>query len=166
MNLSDLHRRLCKLEEIERIKELRRFRFPMAGDPEMDVEAALRLFTEDGVAEYSGSIGAAKGQTELRAFFERDPVNARFHLFVPAWVRVNDDLVSGTGKWLLLETAKAPSSQTGRNEPVWVQAVFEDEYTKVGDEWKFKRYTCDIRMFCTYQDNWGETMIDTESFFK
>ena len=166
VNLEEIVQRLSKLEDIEKIKELRGFRFPMAGDPEMDVEAALRLFTDDGVAEYTGSIGQARGQAELRAFFERDPVNSRFHLFVPGKIRVADDLKTGTGIWFMMETARAPSSKTGRNEPVWVQAVFDDEYAKVEGEWKLQRYKCDIRMFCTYEDGWRDAAVDIESFFK
>ena len=51
-------------------------------------------------------------------------------------------------------------------EPVWVQATYEDEYAKVDDEWKLKYYKCDMRMFCTYQDGWGESAVDLDSFFK
>ena len=166
MDLDEIIHRLRKLEEVEKIKELRGYRFPSAGDPEMDVEAALRLFTEDGVAEYSGSIGSARGHSELRPFFERDPVNARFHIFAPGKIHVADDLVTGTGTWYMMETAKAPSAKTGRNEPVWVQAVYEDEYAKIDGEWKLKYYKCDIRMFCTHQDGWGESAVDIDTFFK
>lgn len=165
MDLDEVILRLRKLEEVEKIKELRGYRFPSAGDPEMDVEAALRLFTEDGVVEYTG-IGSASGHAELRAFFEVDPVNGRFHIFAPGKIRVADDLVTGTGSWFMLETAKAPSSKTGRMEPVWVQATYEDEYAKVDDEWKLKYYKCDMRMFCTHQDGWGETAVDLDTFFK
>jgi SnoaL-like domain len=163
--LAALSLRVARLEEIELIKELRRYHFPMSGDPETDVEAFLRLFTEDGMVEYPGGFGAAQGHDQLRAWLERDPVNARFHCFIPGWVRVNDDLTTGTGRWFLIETAKAHNPKTGRNEPIWVEAVYDDEYVKVDGQWKFKKYSCDLRMFCTHQAGWGERALDIESFF-
>ena len=164
MDLANIALRLSKLEEIEKIKELRRHHFPMAGDPEMDVEAAVSLFSDDAVIEYTGGIGGAMGKEQLRDFFTRDPVNSRFHLFVPGWIRVDDSLVTGTGHWHLLEMAKIPNSKTQRNEPVWIQAVYHDEYVRVNGDWKLKRYTCEIRMCCSHHEGWGETAVDAEAF--
>lgn len=164
MPMEDLAFRVGRLEEIDAIKELRGHRFPSAGDPETDVEAALELFAEDAEIDYVG-IGKARGHAQLRAFFKVDPVNSRFHIFVPGYIRVAEDLKSGVGRWYLIETAKAPSGKTGRNEPIWCEGVYDDEYVKVNGVWKFKRFTCELRMFCSHRDGWGQAAVDFEDFF-
>lgn len=164
MSQADLAHRVAVLEEVSKIKELRQCRFPAAGFPEINVEAVLDLFAEDGGFEYL-NLSKTKGHKEIRHFFTDGPINGRFLLMVPAYVHVNDDLRTGHGRWHLLETLRMPSVKTGRNEPVWCQCAYEDEYIKVGEEWRFQHYTCEIRMFVTHQEGWGEKMVDYEQFF-
>jgi hypothetical protein len=164
MEQADLAHRVARLEAVQAIKELRQCRFPGAGLPEMDVEALTQLFAEDGEVEYL-NLGKAKGHDEIRHFFDNDPVHGRFLCMVPAYVEVNDDLKTGRGRWYLLETIMIPSTKSGRSEPVWSECAYEDEYVKVGDEWRFQKYTCEIRMCVTHQDGWGDRMVDHNQFF-
>ena len=164
MNINDLALRISKIEEIEKIKQLRQNRFVGAGMPELDVEAIVELFAEDGEIDYI-NFGKAKGHDEIRHFFESDPVHGRFYCMVPAFVQVNDDLNTGIGRWYLLQTILLPSLKTGRSEPVWSECTYEDTYVKVGNEWRFQSYVCDVRMCVTHQDGWGDKMVDHEQFW-
>jgi hypothetical protein len=164
MDQDNLAHRIAKLEEVEKIKELRQNRFTGAGLPELDVEAVVQLFAEDGEVEYK-NLGKAKGHEAIRRFFGNDPVHGRFYCMVPAYVHVNDDLTTGRGRWYLLETIKIPSTKSGRSEPVWSECAYEDEYVKVDGEWRFQRYFCEIRMCVTHQDGWGDKMVDHDQFF-
>ena len=164
MNESNLALRISKLEEIEKNKELRADRFPASGLPVFDLEAVVALFADDAEVEYLG-LGSAKGIDEIRAFYSNDPVKNHFYCMVPAQVRVNDDLETGTGRWYLLETMRAYSFETGKNEAVWCECAYNDEYVKVADVWKFQKFHCEIRMLVTHEEGWGDKMIDVEQFF-
>ena len=65
MSQADLAHRVAVLEEVSKIKELRQCRFPAAGFPEINVEAVLDLFAEDGGFEYL-NLSKTKGHKEIR----------------------------------------------------------------------------------------------------
>lgn len=154
IDLADLLHRVRRLEEVEKLREMRP-RFALCGDPETRIEPLLELLTDDFVAEYTGGFGRAEGKEGIRKLLEVDPVNCRHHMFVPVWIEVDDDLTNARAKWYLLETAKCQIEGTDENVPVWIAAVLDDVYVKEDGKWKFKSFVTDLRLFCRHDEGWA-----------
>ena len=89
------------------------------------------LFTEDGrFVRANGDTFV--GRDELREFAEggfHRAFECPAHIVTNPVIDVDGD--EATGRWYLLCLHR-----TDADEPGWVQARYDDEYRRVGDEWK------------------------------
>ena len=133
MNLEEMEKRLDTLEAIEAIKKLKA-RYCQAAD-ERDPEAYANLFAEDAVFD-GGDFGQAQGRQAIGDFLrniQQQSLPFAVHYVMNPNIEVEEE--KATGRWYLLEpcTMRAKGEQA-----VWGTARYEEEYEKVGGEWKFK----------------------------
>jgi hypothetical protein len=144
--------RLQRLEDIEKIKQLKA-RYCGYCDDNYNPEGIASLFTEDGIWD-GGNLGKAEGRAAIIAFFERAPSAFSFaihHAMNPDIV-VNGD--HATGRWHLLQplTRKTPNSE----KAMWLAGSYEDEYVRIGSDWKFKHLKFITSFLARYEEGWAK----------
>ena len=98
-----------------------------------NVEGILSLFTEDGVFAMEG-VGAAqeaKGQPALRKFYGQVASGPGPLPFIHNIVIDLKDATHATGR-------AYPEVRTLGQERIMAMGYYDDEYEKVGGQWKFK----------------------------
>jgi len=148
MNLEDLERRLRVLEDIETIKKLKA-RYCAYCDNNYDAEGIASLFTEDAVWD-GGKFGRYEGREAIRTFFRGAPRIFPFaiHQVMNPIIEVEGE--QAKGQWYLFQ----PATLAEGNQAVWLAARYEEEYVKVGSEWKFKRLKVFPSFLTPYDQGW------------
>jgi hypothetical protein len=150
-NIEELTAQTQRLEDIENIKQLKA-RYCAFCDDNYNPQGIASLFTEDGVWD-GGEHGKAKGHDAIVKFFQRAPSVFSFaihHVMNPI-IKVQGDIA--TGRWYLLQplTRKSREGETA----MWLAGRYEDEYVRVGNEWKFKRLKFITRFLARYDEEWA-----------
>ena len=145
--------RLQRLEDIENIKQLKA-RYCAFCDENYNSQGITSLFTDDGVWD-GGNLGRAEGHAEIAKFFERAPSAFSFaiHNVMNPIIEVDGD--RATGHWYLLQPLTR-RSRTGEEGAMWLAGRYEDEYVRIGGEWKFKRLKFITRVLAAYEDGWAK----------
>ncbi len=148
MNLEDLERRLRVLEDIETIKKLKA-RYCAYCDNNYDADGIASLFTEDAVWD-GGKFGRYEGREAIRTFFRGAPRIFPFaiHQVMNPIIEVEGE--QAKGQWYLFQ----PATLAEGNQAVWLAARYEEEYAKVGSEWKFKRLKVFPSFLTPYDQGW------------
>jgi len=148
MNLEDLERRLRVLEDIEAIKKLKA-RYCAYCDNNYDADGIAALFTEDAVWD-GGNFGRYEGREAIRTFFRGAPRIFPFaiHQVMNPIIEVEGE--QAKGQWYLFQ----PATLAEGNQAVWLAARYEEEYVKVGSEWKFKRLKVFPSFLTPYDQGW------------
>ncbi len=148
MNLEDLERRLRVLEDIEAIKKLKA-RYCAYCDNNYDADGIAALFTEDAVWD-GGKFGRYEGREAIRTFFRGAPRIFPFaiHQVMNPIIEVEGE--QAKGQWYLFQ----PATLAEGNQAVWLAARYEEEYVKVGSEWKFKRLKVFPSFLTPYDQGW------------
>ena len=148
MNLEDLERRLLVLEDIEAIKKLKA-RYCAHCDNNYDADGIASLFTEDTVWD-GGKFGRYEGREAIRTFFRGAPRIFPFaiHQVMNPIIEVEGE--QAKGQWYLFQ----PATLAEGNQAVWLAARYEEEYVKVGSEWKFKRLKVFPSFLTPYDQGW------------
>ncbi len=148
MNLEDLERRLRVLEDIETIKKLKA-RYCAYCDNNYDADGIASLFTEDAVWD-GGKFGRYEGREAIRTFFRGAPRIFPFaiHQVMNPIIEVEGE--QAKGQWYLFQ----PATLAEGNQAVWLAARYEEEYVKVGSEWKFKRLKVFPSFLTPYDQGW------------
>ena len=151
MSLEDLERRIKVLEGIEDIKKLKR-RYCALCDDNYQADALADLFTEDAVWD-GGIRGRNDGREEIRSFFQRAPERLPFamHMVMNPIIEVNGD--TGTGTWYLFQ----PCTFAEGNRAVWGAARYDEEYVRVGGEWKFQNLKLTSHFWTPFDEGWVQT---------
>jgi ketosteroid isomerase-like protein len=148
MDLDQLERRLQALEDIEAIKKLKA-RYCAACDNNYHADDIAALFTEDAVWD-GGAFGKCEGREAIRRFFRGAPQIFPFaiHQVMNPIIEVQGD--KATGRWYLFQ----PCTLAEGNQAAWLAARYEEEYVKVGGEWKFKHLKVLPSFFTPYGEGW------------
>ena len=151
MSLEDLERRIKVLEDIEEIKKLKR-RYCALCDDNYQADALADLFMEDAVWD-GGIRGRNDGREEIRSFFQQAPQRLPFamHMVMNPIIEVNGD--TGTGTWYLFQ----PCTFADGNRAVWGAARYDEEYVKVGGQWKFQNLKLTSHFWTPFNKGWVET---------
>ncbi len=148
MNLEDLERRLRVLEDIETIKKLKA-RYCAYCDNNYDADGIASLFTEDAVWD-GGKFGRYEGQEAIRTFFRGAPRIFPFALHQVMNPIIEVEGEQAKGQWYLFQ----PATLAEGNQAVWLAARYEEEYVKVGSEWKFKQLKVFPSFLTPYDQGW------------
>ena|SRR5205823_1154625 len=150
MNLEDLARRIRVLEDIEAIKKLKAG-YCTCCDNHYDAAGIASLFAEDAVWD-GGNFGKHKGREAIRAFFR-----GASQIFPFALHQVMNPIIEvqgerAVGSWYLLQ----PATLAEGSRAAWLAARYEEEYVKVGGEWKFKRLKVHASFLTPFDQGWAK----------
>jgi len=145
--------RLQRLEDIESIKQLKA-RYCAFCDESYNAQGIASLFTEDGVWD-GGNLGKAEGHDAIVKFFERAPSAFSFaiHNVMNPIIEIDGD--RATGRWYLLQPLTR-RSRKGDESAMWLAGRYEDQYVRIGREWKFKQLKFITRLLASYQEGWAK----------
>lgn len=143
----DLEKRIAEVEDIEAIRKLKG-RYCLYVD-QRNEDGWVSLFTQDGVWE-SDKFGVHEGREAIRTLFRNIPgfLSFALHYVTNPIIEVDGD--RATGNWLLLE----PCTFIQGNQPTWGAGRYEEQYVKVGGEWKFKRLKLISSFWTPYEQGW------------
>ncbi len=100
--------------------------------PKPDAEGVSSLFVEDGSWEAGGDFGGAKSRSAIKELFSSMNNAFGIHYTANPIITVNGD--TATGKWQFL----CPTLVTEDNVPLWIGGVYNDEFVRTADGWRFK----------------------------
>ena len=148
MSLGDLEQRVRVLEDIEAIKKLKA-RYCAYCDNNYDADGIASLFTEDAIWD-GGSFGKCEGREAIRTHFQGAPKRMSFaiHQVMNPIIEVEGD--KGKGRWYLFQ----PCTLGEGNEAAWLAARYEEDYVRIGGEWKFKHLKVFPSFLTPYEEGW------------
>lgn len=121
--MSSAHEEL--LDRIE-IHELRAA-YSRAIDHE-NYHRATEIFTDDAIVDYRGDV--CHGGEEVMTYWQ-ERVHYEFSLHTAQMPEISIDGDEATGKWYMAVFYVTPDGDQG-----WVLGGYEDEYRRVGEDWK------------------------------
>lgn len=140
MEMSELEKRITRLEDIEAIKQLKA-RYCHICDDTHNPATIASVFAEDGIWE-SDDFGRAQGHRDIRALFSsfRELFTFSQHNISNPVIQVND--TRATGIWYIM----GPWTIAENNKKIWMAARYDDDYVKINGEWKYQHLRVDLRM--------------------
>jgi hypothetical protein len=136
--LSDLERRLARLEDIEAIRRLK-FEYCRVCDDAHNTDSIVELFTEDGIWESAGQVGlhrgVHRGREAIRAVFASfgQQISLSQHNVMNPAIDVADDGLTAEGVWYFLGMFEYPDG-----DPSLLFVRYEETYRKVDGRWLFQ----------------------------
>jgi hypothetical protein len=149
MENQELARRITALEDVEAIKRLKAEYCDICDD-EHNQDRIVSIFAEDGIWEGKG-VGHAQGHAELRKLFKSFAERISFsqhNVFNP---RIEVTGNEAKGIWYFM----GPFTFRKDNQQLWLAARYEDDYVKIGEQWKFKHLRAIGRMTAPYETGWA-----------
>jgi hypothetical protein len=159
MDVQEIKRLTAVLEELRDIEAITQLkaRYCYLVDERRWDELA-ELWTEDAVGDYD-FWGIYRGKQEIMQKLFREVFDAAASFFVHMvhnpLIKVRGD--SATGDWYLT----AQSTTAGSNQAMWVMGRYDDEFQRVGGEWKIKSLKFKFKYFTPYEEGWGKTPMMT-----
>jgi len=149
MSGTDLERRIAQLEDIEAIKKLKAS-YCLHVD-HANEEGWVSLFTQDAIWD-SDKFGRFEGREAIRGLFRQIPEFLHFaiHYVMNPIIEVHGD--HATGIWYLLE----PCTFAKEKQATWGAARYDEEYVKVGGQWKFKRLKLSSWFWAAFEQGWAK----------
>lgn len=115
-----------------------------------DVPALVNLFTDDGEFDAGGAQPAAKGKETLLKAYQQGLSSLDPHPFIHNHVVELHDNNRATGTCYLELRA------TREGKSMIAAGYYDDEYTKVGEEWKFHSRKVHMYYFVPLSEGWAE----------
>jgi hypothetical protein len=139
MDMTELEKRVTRLEDIEAIKQLK-VRYAHICDDLHNPETINSVFVEDGIWE-SPDFGVATGHAEIKVLFAkfRGMFSFSQHNMINPLIEVNGD--HATGVWYIL----GPWNATDGGSK-WFFLRYDDEYVKINGEWKYRHLRLTTRL--------------------
>jgi len=131
-----------------------------ACDLAKDIDRIVEHFTPDAVWEGVGrniEFGTWQGREAIAANFrgvqERQPFT--YHYLTNQEIRVADDALSATGRWLCFE----PSTIREGTLPVWIGLAYDNTFVRDGEQWFISHLAVDTLFATPYGKGWGVEMF-------
>lgn len=140
MDTATLEQRITRLEDIEAIKKLKAIYCDICDDMH-NPDRIGALFAEDGIWE-SADFGKAVGPKAVRELFQNFQKMFSFsqHNIMNPIIDVNGN--RATAQWYIA----GPWDQTEGDRKTWMTLRYNDDYVKVGGEWKYQHLRVALRM--------------------
>ena len=140
MDMTELEKRITRLEDIEAIKQLK-VRYSHICDDMHNPDNIASVFVEDGIWE-SPDFGKAIGHAAIRELFVNFQKMFSFsqHNMMNPLIEVNGN--HATGVWYIM----GPWNFTETGAKQWFALRYDDEYVKVNGQWKYKHLRVAMRM--------------------
>ena len=157
--ISILEREVTRLKDLEAIRQLKCEHGLGSDDPENISERLLALVTDDVELDYGEEFGSFTGKSTLRELLKDTPFSWTTHYMIPMQLQLSSDGLSASGIWYLWEPTTVAKAE-GKEEAMWLAAVYEDDYQKQDDgSWKIAKMKLATRMLCPYSQGWSPTRI-------
>ncbi len=154
--LDGMERRLARLEAEAAVEQLMH-RYVHAIDVIKDADVTAGFFAPDAVWEGQGNLAEfrADGLDEITEMFRGNPSMLPFtaHFLTNPVVDVSSDGATARGRWHALEAATLFDRETA----VWLIALYENDFTRLGGEWKIAHIRFEDRVICPYEEGWART---------
>ena len=140
MDMTELEKRITRLEDIEAIKQLKA-RYCHICDDTHNPDTVVSVFAEDGIWE-SPEFGKAQGHAAIKELFSgfRKMFTFSQHNITNPVIEINGD--RATGIWYIM----GPWTQSEGDKEIWMTARYDDDYVKVDGEWKYQHLRANVRM--------------------
>lgn len=138
--MSDLEKRITRLEDIEAIKQLKA-RYSHVCDDDHNPDTITALFAEDGIWE-SPDFGQAKGHKEIKELFEgfKEMFTFSQHNMMNPVIEIDGN--RATGIWYIM----GPWTLREGNKENWMALRYDDDYIKIEGDWKYQHLRVVLRM--------------------
>lgn len=153
VELTDLERRISRLESIEAIKQLQ-VEYGIACDDGLDADRIASLFAEDGVWQGGSPPETFSGREEVRGHFieAKSRLRRSFHFMIGPRIDIGQSGIRAKGSWYLLEPATF--AENGALRSYWLMSTYEMEYVRADSgRWFVQRMTLKPPARGTY-DGW------------
>ena len=149
MDMTELEKRLTRMEDIEAIKQLKA-RYCDICDDDHNPDRITTIFVEDGIWE-GDSIDKAQGHEAIRKLFQTFQKQISFsqHMVMNPIIEIEGNRAKGI--WYFF----GPFTFRKNNEAKWLAARYEDDYVKVNGEWKYQHLRARLRMSAPYEKGWA-----------
>ncbi len=156
--LNELERRVAKLEAVEEIRHLK-LRYGQLCDAGYPPDEIVTMFTDDAVWDGGETFGSFHGSEEIREFFVaiNEEVSFAVHYMIGDAIVVSDDVSTASGTWHMFEAANMRVD--GVPESMWLAAVYEDEYRREIDGWKFSSVRLGFRLQAKHREGWSKSLL-------
>ena len=152
--------RMQVLEDMESIKKLKASYCywadaGIAGDA-TQMDELVAHFTDDEPWADFGPFGVHRGKEAVAAFFKEIVVGTlsySAHMVSNPIIEVDGN--KARGRWYV----DVPCTLRGVERAVWLQAKYEEEYVKEGDEWKWKSITTLFDFITPFDEGWAKTPV-------
>ncbi len=149
MDMAELEQRLTRMEDIEAIKQLKAEYCDICDD-DHNPGRITTIFAEDGIWEAKG-FGKGEGHAGIRELFQgfQKMISFSQHMVMNPVIKVEGE--RATGRWYFI----GPFT-FGETTAKWQAVRYEDDYVKVGGEWKIQHLRAHLRMSTDYETSWAE----------
>jgi hypothetical protein len=149
MDMAQLEQRLTRMEDIEAIKQLKAEYCDICDD-DHNPGRITTVFAEDGIWEAKG-FGKGEGHAGIRELFQgfQKMISFSQHMVMNPVIKVEGE--HATGRWYFI----GPFT-FGKATAKWQAVRYEDDYVKVGGEWKIQHLRAQVRMSTDYETSWAE----------
>lgn len=155
--IATLQERLDRFEAERAIGHVM-YRYIYACDELKDADRIASYFTEDAIWEGQGNFeefGQTIGREAIREMFVENPKMLPFtaHFLANPVIGLSLDGTEGWGQWHVLEAATLRDDSA----QVWMAAWYENDFVKVGDDWKMRHVRYRDSFVVPYEDGWIKT---------
>jgi hypothetical protein len=148
---NDLEKTVQRLADIEDIKQLKA-RYASACDDDYNPDKLASLFAEDAI--WDGSIlGYAQGREGIREYFAAASSLVPFAVHQVSNPLIEIDGDTATGQWFLWQP------MVFGEQALWLSAVYEDKYVRVGGQWLYQHLKLNIKMLTPFEEGPAKTRI-------
>ena len=150
MGIEELEARIKNLEDIEAIRSLKG-KFAYFADTK-NLQEFMNLVADDAVWEF-GPWGHFEGKEEIQRFSKDvtlDTYSFMLHHFYDVSIEVKGD--TATGMWYFV----VPATNSKKERAEWLGGVYNETYTRVNGEWKFKKVATEFKFVAPYHEGWFE----------
>ena len=150
MDMTELEKRLTRMEDIEAIKQLKAEYCDICDD-DHNPDRITTIFAEDGIWEGAG-FGKAQGHVAIRELFRKFQTLISFsqHQVLNPVIKIDGD--RATGIWYFF----GPFTFYKNNQAKWLAARYQDDYVKLNGEWKIQHLRARGRMSADYEKSWAD----------
>ena len=150
MDMTELEKRLTRMEDIEAIKQLKAEYCDICDD-DHNPDRITTIFAEDGIWEGAG-FGKAQGHAAIRELFKKFQTLISFsqHQVLNPVIKIDGD--RATGIWYFF----GPFTFYKNNQAKWLAARYQDDYVKLNGEWKIQHLRARGRMSADYEKSWAD----------
>ena len=151
--LDELEKRVRAVEDTDAIRNLKA-RYAAYCDDNYNPDKIAELFVEDATWE-SGSLGRFEGREAIREFFRGASKIFTFaiHYGLNPHVEVTGD--TARARWYLF----MPCTLGEGNQATWRAGIDDEEYVRVGGEWKFKSKISTGIFSTPFDQGWAKVRI-------